>query len=567
MSGNQRGAPVALRPRESSRNVTHFATEPPSPRTSGLTPWPANSAARYVAAGHWDGRTLGTMLRGWTAEYGDRLAIVAGPERLTYRQLDERADRMAAGLADLGIRAGDRVLVQLPNTGAFPVLFFALARLGAIPALTLPAHRVTEIGHLARLSEAVAYVIADEYAGFDYRELAAAVRAGAPALRHVLVAGDPGPYTALAKVDAEPRDFPDPDPADIALLLVSGGTTGVPKLIPRTHNDYGYNARASAQTCELSAETVYLACLPIAHNFPLACPGMLGTLSVGGRVVLSPSPAPGDAFPLIEAERVTHTALVPPLIPLWTDAAEWDPADISSLRILQAGGSKLSADLARTIPGTLGCSVQQVFGMAEGLLNYTRSDDDPETVALTQGRPLSEDDELRVVDANGQDVAPGEVGELLVRGPYTLRGYYRAPEVNAAAFTPDGYYCSGDLVRRLPSGHLIVEGRVKDTIDRNGESVSAEEVEGHVTAHPQVRRCAAVGLPDSGQGERICAVIVPDGPSVPTLQSLRAFLLERGVAAFKLPDRVESVADLPLTAIGKIDKRALVRMLEGRERA
>ncbi|MEU2451057.1 AMP-binding protein [Streptomyces sp. NPDC012765] len=511
-----------------------------------------------MAAGHWDGRTLGTCLRDWAGRFGDRTAIVAGTERLTYRELDERADRMAAGLADLGIRAGDRVLVQLPNNGSFPVLFFALARLGAIPALTLPAHRITEMGHLARLSGAVAYVIADEYAAFDYRELAAAVQAQAPALRHVLVAGDPGPFTALAKVSAEPRTFPDPDPADIALLLVSGGTTGVPKLIPRTHNDYGFNARASAAACELDADTVYLACLPVAHNFPLACPGMLGTLSVGGTVVLCPSPAPGDAFPLIEAERVTHTALVPPLIPLWIDSAEWDPADISSLRVLQAGGSKLSADLARSIPDALGCTVQQVFGMAEGLLNYTRSGDDDDLVAVSQGRPLSEDDELRIVDADGREVAAGEAGELLVRGPYTLRGYYRAPEVNATAFTPDGFYCSGDLVRRLPSGHLVVEGRVKDTIDRNGESVSAEEVEAHVTAHPKVHRCAAVGLPDpDGEGERICVVVVPDAETAPTLQELRAFMLDRGVASFKLPDRVESATDLPLTAIGKIDKRSL----------
>ncbi|MFF5447660.1 (2,3-dihydroxybenzoyl)adenylate synthase [Streptomyces sp. NPDC012888] len=547
--------------------MTQDATMPPAPLPSGLTPWPEETAARYAAAGHWDGRTLGTLLHDWAQEYADRTAVVAGTERLSYRQLDERADRMAAGLADLGIGAGDRVLVQLPNDAAFPVLFFALARLGAVPALTLPAHRITEIGHLARLSGAVAYVIADEYGAFDYRTLAAAVLEQAPDLRHVLVAGDPGPYTALAKVDAEPRSFADPDPADVALLLVSGGTTGVPKLIPRTHNDYGFNARASAAVCELDQDTVYLASLPIAHNFPLACPGMLGTLSVGGKVVLAPSPAPGDAFPLIESERVTHTALVPPLIPLWIDAAEWDPADISSLRVLQAGGSKLSADLARTIPDTLGCAVQQVFGMAEGLLNYTRPGDDADLVAVSQGRPLSEDDELRVVDSDGREVPPGEVGELLVRGPYTLRGYYRAPEVNATAFTPDGFYCSGDLVRQLPSGHLVVEGRVKDTIDRNGESVSAEEVEAHVAAHPRVRRCAAVGIPEpGGEGERICAVIVPDGASGPTVQELRGFLLERGVASFKLPDRVSTVTDLPLTAIGKIDKRALRTMLTTSDR-
>ncbi|MFD7548724.1 (2,3-dihydroxybenzoyl)adenylate synthase [Streptomyces sp. NPDC059816] len=547
--------------------MTSHTPPTPTPRPSGLTPWPEELAARYTAAGHWDGRTLGALLREWSTRYADRTAITAGTTRLTYRQLDRRANRMAAGLAELGIRPGDRVLVQLPNNAAFPVLLFALLRLGAVPALTLPAHRSTEIGQLARLSGAVAYVIADEHGGFDYRQLAADIQAQAPALRYVLVDGEPGPFHALAEVDAAPRELPEPDPTDLALLLVSGGTTGVPKLIPRTHNDYGYNARASAEACELDADTVYLACLPIAHNFPLACPGMLGTLAVGGRVVLAPSPDPGDAFPLIASERVTHTALVPPLIPLWIDAAEWDPADLSSLRVLQAGGSKLSADLARSVPDALGCAVQQVFGMAEGLLNYTRSADTPDLVARSQGRPLSEDDELRIVDPTGRPVAPGEVGELLVRGPYTLRGYYRAPEVNATAFTHDGYYASGDLVRQLPSGHLIVEGRVKDTIDRNGESVSAEEVEGQVAAHPEVRRCAAVGLPDpSGGGERICAVIVPAGPRAPTVQTLRAFLMERGLAAYKLPDRVDVVTDLPLTAIGKIDKRALRTRLTATDR-
>ncbi|MFJ8431257.1 (2,3-dihydroxybenzoyl)adenylate synthase [Kitasatospora sp. NPDC094019] len=533
-----------------------------TPLPSGLTPWPADDGERYAAAGHWDGRTLGRLLKDWAAAHGRRLAVVAGDERLTYRTLDQRADRLAAGLVDLGVSAGDRVLVQLPNTGAFPVLLFALSRVGAVPVLTLPAHRITEIGHLARLSGAVAYVVADQVAGFDYRELAAEVLEQAPDLRHVLVDGEPGPYTSLASVDGEPLDLPEPDPADLALLLVSGGTTGVPKLIPRTHNDYGFNARASAEACGFDGDTVYLACLPVAHNFPLACPGMLGTFAVGGTVVLAPSPSPGDVFPLIEAEGVTHTALVPPLIPLWLDAAQWDPSDLSSLEVLQAGGSKLSADLARAVPGALGCRVQQVFGMAEGLLNYTRSEDDEETVASTQGRPLSADDELRIVDAEGREVAPGEAGELLVRGPYTLRGYYRAPEVNATAFTPDGFYASGDLVRQLPSGHLVVEGRVKDTIDRNGESVSAEEVESHVHAHPRIARCAALGLGGDGQEQQICVAAVPvHGAELPALADVRAFLLERGVAAFKLPDRVVEVDDLPLTAIGKIDKRALGRTL------
>ncbi|WP_433235689.1 (2,3-dihydroxybenzoyl)adenylate synthase [Streptosporangium sp. CA-135522] len=535
----------------------------PSPLPSGLTPWPPGLAARYREQGIWDGRTLGALLTEWTRAYGENTALVAGEDRLTYRDLDRRADRMAAGLAALGIRPGDRVLVQLPNIGAFVILFFALVRLGAVPVLTLPAHRITEIGHLARLSSAVAYVIPDQSGGFDYRDLAAAVLAEAPDLRHVLVAGEPGPFTALARIDADPVPHPDPDPADLALLLVSGGTTGVPKLIPRTHQDYGFNARASAEICALDARSAYLACLPVAHNFTLACPGVLGTLGVGGKVVLSPSPAPSDAFPLIEAEQITITALVPPLVPLWLETAEWDPADLTTLKLLQAGGSKLPAETARLIPAALGCAVQQVFGMAEGLLNYTRADDDADLVEHTQGRPLSAEDELRVVDADDRDVAPGEVGELLVRGPYTLRGYYRAAGHNATAFTSDGYYRSGDLVRALPSGHLVVEGRVKDTIDRGGESISAEEVEAHLLTHPAVRRAVAIGLPDTGHGEQLCAVVVP-WSQPPTLPQLRLHLMGRGLAAFKVPDRIEAVQDLPVTAVGKIDKQALVRRFAGR---
>ncbi|MEV8631389.1 AMP-binding protein [Streptosporangium sp. NPDC051023] len=540
----------------------------PSPLPSGLTPWPPGPAARYREQGIWDGRTLGALLTEWADAYGENTALVAGEDRLTYRDLDRRADRMAAALAGLGIRPGDRVLVQLPNTGAFVILFFALVRLGAVPVLTLPAHRITEIGHLARLSGAVAYVIPDvlKSDGFDYRELARAVLEQAPTVRHVLVDGDPGPYLALAGLDAEPRELPEPDATDVAILLVSGGTTGVPKLIPRTHQDYGYNARASAEVCGLDAGSAYLACLPVAHNFALACPGVLGTLSVGGKAVLAPSPAPHDAFPLIEAEKITITALVPPLIPLWLESAEWDPADLSSLCVLQAGGSKLPEEVARRIPDGLGCAVQQVFGMAEGLLNYTRLDDDPEIVAVSQGRPLCPEDEIRVVDGDGLPVAAGQVGELLTRGPYTLRGYYRAPEHNATAFTADGYYISGDLVRQLPSGHLVVEGRVKDTIDRGGESVSAEEIENHLLTHPSIRRAAAVGLPDTGHGEQLCAVVVP-ASTPPELRELRLFLMERGLAAFKLPDRLEVVEHFPLTPVGKVDKRALVQLIGQRSPA
>ncbi|MFI9362713.1 (2,3-dihydroxybenzoyl)adenylate synthase [Kitasatospora sp. NPDC053057] len=531
----------------------------------GFTGWPDELATRYRERGYWRGRTLGSLLRERARTRPAHTAVVDGDRRWSYRELDERADRLAAGLHRLGIAPRDRVLVHLPNAAEFLSLSFALFRLGAIPVYALPAHRETEIVHLARLSEAVAYVAPDTHLGFDHRILARAARDQVPTLRHVLIAGDPAEFTALADVDAAPRPLPAPEPADVALLLLSGGTTGVPKLIPRTHDDYLYNLTASAEVTGLDADTRYLAALPVAHNFPLACPGVLGTLHAGGTVVLSPTPSPDDTLRLIERERVTHTALVPPLVLLWLEAADWTGADLSSLRLLQVGGARLKPDTAARVTPTLGCRLQQVFGMAEGLLNFTRHDDPDHLVLHTQGRPLAADDELRIVDADDHEVAPGEIGELHVRGPYTLRGYYRAEDHNRAAFTPDGYYRTGDLVRQLPSGHLVVEGRIKDVINRGGDKIPVEEVENHLLGHPAVHDVAVVGIPDETLGERSCACVIPRG-TPPTRADLNAHLTGLGLAAFKLPDRIEVLEAFPRTALGKVNKRALAELVVGRTR-
>src|SRR5690606_32527412 len=194
-----------------------------------------------------------------------------------------------------------------------------------------------------------------------------------------------------------------------------------------------------------------LAALPAAHNFPMSSPGFLGVLHAGGTVVLAPDPSPKSALALIETERVTITAVVPPIALLWLDAVEHGTQrdrDLSSLRVLQVGGAKFAPEAARRVRPVLGCTLQQVFGMAEGLVNYTRLDDPEDIATTTQGRPLSPADEIRIVDDADRPVPDGEVGHLLTRGPYTIRGYYRADEHNAAAFTADGFYRTGDLVRR-----------------------------------------------------------------------------------------------------------------------
>lgn len=530
---------------------------------SGLVPWPAEFGRRYRIEGYWRGELLGALTRDWARRDGERTALVGGGRRWSYAQLDRQADRTAAGLRRLGIRTGDRVLVQLPNLPELVYLSLALFRLGALPVYALAAHRRAEISYLAELTTARGYVLPDRAGGFDYRPLARAVTAASPELAHVIVVGEPGEFTALSDLDDEPVDLPDPDPAGIAFFLLSGGTTGAPKLIPRTHDDYAFQLRACAAALGVDQRSVYLAALPVAHNAALGCPGVLGTLRAGGTVVLSPTPSPDDAFPLVAAERVTLTTLMPPLLAVWTELAGPLGVDLRPV-LLQVGGAVLAPEVGRRALA-LGCRLSHWFGMAEGVLCHTRLDDPPEVVLHTQGRPLAAADEFRVVDQHGRQVPPGGLGELLVRGPCTLRGYYRAPDYNRSAFTPDGFLRTGDLVRIDAAGNLAVAGRIKDVINRGGEKVGAAELERHLVAHPAVRDCAVVAVPDPTLGEKTCAFVVPHGGPV-GLVELREFLAGRGLAGYKLPDRVAYLDTLPRTSLGKIDKRRLRELAADRSR-
>jgi mycobactin salicyl-AMP ligase len=541
-------------------------TTQPSAGLEGFVPFPAGRAASYRAAGYWTGRTLDAILTDAARRWPHRCAVVdaAAAGGLSYPELDERADRAATGLRELGIAPGDRVLLQLPNGREFAAALFGLLRAGAIPVMCLPGHRAAELAHFAAVSGATGLVIADAASGFDYRAMARELVGDHPALKHVVVDGDPGeftPWTQLCEQGAQSL-APPADPATPALLLVSGGTTGTPKLIPRTHDDYVFNATASAEVCGLGAGDVYLAVLPAGHNFPLACPGLLGAMTVGATTVFGADPSPEAAFAAIARHGVTVTALVPALAKLWARACEWEPVAPKSLRLLQVGGARLEPADARLVRVALTPGLQQVFGMAEGLLSYTRLDDPPEIVENTQGRPLCAGDELRIVDGSGGPVAPGEEGELLVRGPYTLNGYFRAERDNERCFDPDGFYRSGDLVRRRADGCLVVTGRIKDVICRAGETIAAAELEEHMLSHSAIRSAAAVPLPDPYLGEKICAAVVFTGQPL-TLAELNAHLDGRGVAAHARPDMLVAMATLPTTPIGKIDKRALARQLGG----
>jgi 2,3-dihydroxybenzoate-AMP ligase len=240
--------------------------------------------------------------------------------------------------------------------------------------------------------------------------------------------------------------------------------------------------------------------------------------------------------------------MVPAVVHGWLDSPLRGQHDLSSLEVLQVGGAKLPTELARRILGELGCGLQQVFGMAEGLLNYTRLDDPADVVIETQGRPLSPGDEIRIVSPNGQDVAAGEPGELITQGPYTLRGYYKAEQQNLRSFTPDGFYRTGDVVRMHESGNLIVEGRAEDFI----------------LGHTAVRETAVVAMPDPVLGEAVCAFVVLHSGQTLELPDLVAFLQERRIARYKIPARLEVIDHLPVTNVGKISKATLRNEIEQR---
>jgi 2,3-dihydroxybenzoate-AMP ligase len=536
----------------------------------GVVRFPSEFAARYRARGYWEDRSLRDTFDQAFNRYAERVAIVDGDQSVTYAQLNERATRLALNLLDEGLRPRDRVVVQLPNVVEFAYLYFALQKIGCIPIMALPTHRYREMSQFAELSGAVACVAPDRSKDFDYCALVSRIRQANPTLRFGIILGDaPSGFLSLKDLVERPsRNNRDDikhlsiDPEDPAVFQLSGGTTGIPKLIPRSHNDYIYNSKVASAVTGVADNEVFLDVLPLAHNLPLACPGLQGYLLHGGRFVLSNSTRSEDIFALIERHRVTHIAVVPALLIRLINDPQVAKFDLSSLRVIQSGGQRLQPEARRRTKELIpSVTVQENFGMAEGMLMFVRCDDPEEVRMETVGRPLSPDDEVRLVDDDDNEVAPGEVGELLARGPYTLRGYFGVPEYNARAFTFDGFYRSGDLMRLHPSGNYMVEGRKKDLINRGGEKISAEEIENLILSHPAVQNVACVPMADPILGERMCAYVILRGGESLTLQQLVTFLLDQEIAKHKLPERLEIVEEFPLSPFGKVSKKDLTERI------
>jgi 2,3-dihydroxybenzoate---[aryl-carrier protein] ligase len=532
----------------------------------GVVAFPPADQQRWREKGYWQDKSLAQEFAVLFARYADRVALIDGERQFTYRDIDRITDNLALNLLELGLQPLDRVVPTLPNVAEFVLLYVALQKIGGIPIAALVTHRYLEVNQFVNLSGATTCVYPERQGEFRFGAMIERVQKENPSLKFRIVLGAAGPGehsltglierpAKLARADLQRIEI---DPTDPAMFQLSGGTTGIPKLIPRTHNDYAYNSKTAADVCGVSGDTAMLIALPIAHNLPLACPGIQGAFFKGGRAVLSPTTRPQDVLGLIQKHRATHLKVVPAfLIRLINDPSIGD-YDLSSLKLIQSGGQRMQPEVRlRTHQLIPSAFVQENFGMSEGLLMFVRLDDPDEVKLETCGRPICPDDEVKLVDDEGREVPQGEVGELACRGPYTLRGYYGVPEYNARQFTPDGFYLSGDLMRRHPTGNYVVEGRKKDLINRGGEKISAEEVENLILMHPAVENIACVPMPDPNLGEKMCAFAVLRRGQALTLKELTTFLMGKEIAKFKLPERLEIVSELPVSTFGKVSKKAL----------
>lgn len=533
-----------------------------------LVTYPAALAQQYRQDGLWRGRGLGAELRATLADHASQEALVTADGRWTYAQLREQCERFAAGVpAVTSLRPGDAVMFSMGNTVETVVAYLGSLLAGLVPVCTLPQHRAREIGLLATHVGARGHIVQGDHRG-DLTAMALEVARSSDTLAELIVARGVPPTGAvgLDEVLRTGAGLPavevDSDLEAVALYQLSGGTTGLPKVAPRMHEEYVYNARQWAAVLGWGPGTTVLYPLPVMHNAGIAL-ALQPALFSGARIVLTASADTGLILDAIAAERPTVMPLVPPAVAIrLLEDARSHEVDLSCLEDFIVGGQRMPVESARRLADELGVRCRQMFGMAEGMFLVTPRDASDRVRLTTVGAPISPADEVRVYDIESETEVPdGREGELCVRGPYTIRGYYRAAAHNRDSFTPDGFYRTGDLARR----HVVdgvacysIDGRIKDVINRGVEKVHAEEVEELVVAHPDVRNAALVAMPDPVLGERVCAYLVQEpGSAYLTVAILGEHLLAQGLAKYKLPERVELVEELPLTNVGKVSKKHL----------
>lgn len=520
---------------------------------------------RHLASGAWLPMAAGDSMREAASEVAQKPAVIAEDGTYNFEELDRLSESLAAGLIEAGLRPGDRAIFQIGSVKEIYVALFGCFKAGIVPLCTLPQYREIEIKSLGERAGAVAYFVqGDVSSSFDQIGFARSMMRAMPKVRHLVVtrgdASDGLSMEALAqKYDTKTaREIVrphDPSPDDVIMFQLSGGSTGLPKIIPRFHSEYLGSALALAKAYELDGNDVGMWALPLIHNA-----GMLFTViptTVTRRTNVIRSGFDVEKFlAAIPAYGVTFTGSIGPVAPRIMEYPRIGDFDLSSLRQF------FTLSRADALEAHTGIVSGNMFGITEGLLTACSPSDPQEVRHRGCGRPVSPGDEIRLLKPGSEeDVAIGEVGELAFRGPNTLVGYYNDPKANETCFTSDGFFRTGDLLRAFEVDgqlHYTFEGRIKDNINRGGEKIGAEELENLIAAHPDLLDARVVAMPDKIYGEKVCAYVVPrPGHSAPGVKALGEFLLKAGLAKYKLPERIESIAAFPVTRVGKVDKVAM----------
>ncbi|MCO4251241.1 AMP-binding protein [Pseudarthrobacter raffinosi] len=539
-----------------------------------VIPYPDEFVRRYQVDGFWREETIPQSLRRTAEQAPEALALVTPDVRWTYRELIRRADNVAAGLLRSGLEPGDAVILQLTNTAHAVSAWYGLLRAGLIPVCTLSLHRGHEIRQIAAKTGARGHLVQADMPNFDMITFAGEIREELPHVEILLTVGaiQGSPGVRIEDLEDQPLSLTDLERLDAieassnldapAVFQLSGGTTGTPKVIPRLHPEYWYNGAATAKWWNLGSSDRLAFGLPLAHNAAIAN-ALFAAHSVGAALLLA-TPKSDVLLKLMAQEGATWLMSPPGVMrdylshPLFDEAF----ADVKTCVLTAAPVHRALFDEMQQ----RGVHVSQAFGMTEGLFLFTPLNSSDDLRAETVGVPISPLDEVRLLEpGNDRQVADGETGELCVRGPYTIRGYFAEPERNAVAFTQDGFYRTGDLaalVRIKDEDAYVICGRTKDLINRGGEKINAEEIESLLIRHDSVAEAALVAMPDERLGEKACAfVALQEGATTPSLSDLCAFLAQNGVAKFKWPERLEIVPSLPRTTIGKVQKLQLREQL------
>lgn len=532
----------------------------------GVPPLDPQRVEEYRAAGYWTGRTLVDEFQDAVAERSPHdVAIVQGSTRVSWGDLDQQVAAAATSLIDLGVKKGDVVSVQLPNWPEFVVLNFAVAKIGAVLNSLHASFRRAELDYIMSRARPKVYVFPRSLGDFDFLPLARALKHSIPDLDHLVVTRGGHEADTLAfdqLIAASPADVSHSAPAgdDLGFLVFTSGTEAMPKGVLYTHDILTFAVRSVLEVLKVDPDDTIFMPSPLASTTGVFN-GMDMMAMLRTKLVLLERWNPDEAAHLIEAERCAFTFIAATFLHDLTYLEGISDRDLSSFRLFACGGAPIPVKLARDAESILGCRVLRAYGASEQtFVVLNRPEDKSDKAYTTDGVPLP-GREVRIIDANGKQVAPGDTGEIICRGPNLAIGYFDAPDLHAAAFDDDGFYHSSDLGVMDEEGYLTIVGRKKEMIIRGGMNISPLEIEFELSQCPKVSEVAVVGYPDPRLGERACAFVVPTSLGAPTLNELLEFLLKQGMAKYKLPERLEIVTDLPRSPVGKIRKVELSKQL------